>query len=61
MKKPGFLCEKGESQREGDGVAGNQGFGAGELLAKLNGTTGFTADNISLNLAANNTAQFLFA
>ncbi|HBE49084.1 MAG TPA: hypothetical protein DDW76_09890, partial [Cyanobacteria bacterium UBA11369] len=47
--------------RLGDGLPGNQGFGAGELLVTLKGTTGFTADNISLNLAANNTAQFLFA
>ncbi|NJM63145.1 MAG: hypothetical protein HC849_27945, partial [Oscillatoriales cyanobacterium RU_3_3] len=47
--------------RLGDGVAGNPGFGTGELLVKLNKTTGWTADNISLNLAANNTAQFLFS
>ncbi|HAZ44851.1 MAG TPA: hypothetical protein DDW76_26790 [Cyanobacteria bacterium UBA11369] len=44
-----------------DRIAGNSGFGSGQLLAELRGVTGFTADNIGLNLAAANTAQFLFA
>ncbi|BAY68417.1 hypothetical protein NIES23_12030 [Trichormus variabilis NIES-23] len=45
----------------GDGVTGNTGFGSGELLAELRGVGGFTSDNIGLNLASGNTAQFLFA
>ncbi|MEG3879762.1 hypothetical protein QT972_20610 [Microcoleus sp. herbarium7] len=44
-----------------DRIAGNSGFGSGQLLAELRGVTGFTANNIGLNLAAANTAQFLFA
>ncbi|NJM62791.1 MAG: hypothetical protein HC849_25495 [Oscillatoriales cyanobacterium RU_3_3] len=44
-----------------DRMAGNSGFGSGQLLAELRGVTGFTANNINLNLAAANTAQFLFA
>jgi hypothetical protein len=44
-----------------DGIADNNGFGSGQLLAELRGVTGFTADNIGLNLASANTAQFLFA
>jgi hypothetical protein len=44
-----------------DGIADSSGFGSGQLLAELRGVTGFTADNIGLNLAAGNTAQFLFA
>ncbi|AFY47841.1 CHRD domain-containing protein [Nostoc sp. PCC 7524] len=47
--------------RLSDGIQGNSGFGAGDLLVELNGTTGFTADNIGANLAATNTAAFLFA
>ncbi|MFB2936063.1 spondin domain-containing protein [Aerosakkonemataceae cyanobacterium BLCC-F154] len=44
-----------------DGISGNADFGSGELLAKLEDVTGFTADNISQNLAPTNMAQFLFA
>ncbi|GAB4175063.1 MAG: hypothetical protein Fur006_05320 [Coleofasciculaceae cyanobacterium] len=44
-----------------DGIAGNTGFGSGALLAMLNGVTGFTQDNISLNIDHHNTAKFLFA
>ena len=47
--------------RLSDGLAGNAGFGSGGLLAELRGTTGFTADNLGLNLASSNTARFLFA
>ena len=46
--------------RVSDGNEGNTGFGSGDLLMKLNGTVGFTADNISLNIAAGNQARFLF-
>ncbi|WP_225225979.1 hypothetical protein [Komarekiella delphini-convector] len=45
----------------GDGVTRNTGFGSGELLAELRGVTGFTSDNLGLNLASGNTAHFLFA
>lgn len=45
----------------GDGIEGNSGFGSGQLLAELRGATGFTEDNLRLNLASGNTAQFLFA
>lgn len=44
-----------------DGIAGNSGFGSGQLLAELSGVTSFTANNIGLNLVSANTAQFLFA
>ncbi|MFB2895214.1 calcium-binding protein [Aerosakkonemataceae cyanobacterium BLCC-F50] len=44
-----------------DGIEGNSGFGSGQILAELHDVTGFTKDNIGLNLAAANTAQFLFA
>jgi hypothetical protein len=44
-----------------DGLEGNSGFGSGQVLAELRGVTGFTSNNIGLNLAAGNTAQFLFA
>jgi hypothetical protein len=46
--------------RVGDGVAGNAGFGSGELLMTLQGTTGFSAVNINDNLATSNTALFRF-
>jgi hypothetical protein len=49
------------SFRLSDGLEGNSGFGTGQLLVELRGVTGFTRDNIGLNLAAANTAQFLFA
>lgn len=42
-----------------DGIAGNKGFGSGQLLIELRGTTSFTADTIGQNLAAGNQAQFL--
>ncbi|MEA5574313.1 hypothetical protein [Calothrix sp. UHCC 0171] len=38
------LCCNG-SDRQGDGVTGNTGFGSGELLAELRGVKGFTSDN----------------
>ncbi|NJM63482.1 MAG: hypothetical protein HC849_30250 [Oscillatoriales cyanobacterium RU_3_3] len=47
--------------RLSDRIANNPGFGSGDLLLTLNGTTGFTADNIGQNLATGNTTQFLFA
>ncbi|XWK89371.1 MAG: hypothetical protein U7127_04705 [Phormidium sp.] len=47
--------------RLSDGIESNSGFGSGEILAELRGVTGFTKDNIGLNLATANTAQFLFA
>jgi hypothetical protein len=47
--------------RLSDGIKGNSVFGSGQILAELRGVTGFTEDNINLNLAAANTAQFLFA
>ncbi|MBE9112796.1 hypothetical protein IQ273_25745 [Nodosilinea sp. LEGE 07298] len=47
--------------RSGDGVANNDGFGSGQLLMELRHTSGFTANNIGLNLASGNTAQLLFA
>lgn len=43
-----------------DGITGNNGFGSGDLLLTLQGTTGFQANNIGLNLAGSNTSQFLF-
>jgi Ca2+-binding RTX toxin-like protein len=46
--------------RQGDGITGNAGFGTGELLMTLQGTSGFTADSVSNNLAASNTAQMCF-
>jgi hypothetical protein len=45
----------------GDGIAGNLGLGTGDLLVTLVGTTGLTAANIGVNLAATNRAQLLFA
>ena len=48
--------------RLGDGTAGNNGFGTGLLLLTTNGTTGFVASDIGVNLV--NTAKptgFLFS
>jgi hypothetical protein len=47
--------------RLSDRLNGNNGFGTGNVLLTLNGTTGFTADNIGANLASTNKANFLFA
>nr|MBD1903447.1 cadherin-like domain-containing protein [Coleofasciculus sp. FACHB-125] len=47
--------------RLSDNIAGNAGFGTGTLLLTMNGTTGFTQDNIGLNVAADNAAGFLFS
>ncbi|MEA5574014.1 hypothetical protein [Calothrix sp. UHCC 0171] len=47
--------------RLSDGLAGNTGFGSGELLAELRGVSGFSSGNLGFNLASGNTAQFLFA
>jgi Ca2+-binding RTX toxin-like protein len=44
-----------------DGIESNSGFGSGQILVELRGVTGFTRDNLGLNLAVGNTAQFLFA
>lgn len=44
-----------------DGIEGNSGFASGQILAELRGVTEFTKDNLGLNLASGNTAQFLFA
>lgn len=46
--------------RLSDGINGNNGFGTGDILLQLNNVTGFSTDNITQNLAASNTAQFLF-
>lgn len=48
------------SFRLSDGITGNDGFGSGDLLLTLQGTTGFQANNIGLNVAGTNTSQFLF-
>lgn len=47
--------------RVSDGIAGNAGFGTGELLVTMQGTTGFNAANMNDNLAASNTAVFWFS
>ncbi|MBE9220916.1 calcium-binding protein, partial [Dolichospermum flos-aquae] len=44
--------------RDGDGIAGNAGFGTGQLLVTLFGTSGFNSTNASLNLFGGN---FLFS
>jgi Ca2+-binding RTX toxin-like protein len=44
-----------------DGITGNAGFGSGQLLMELRNVSGFTSNNIGLNLATGNTAQFVFA
>lgn len=46
--------------RLSDGLAGNAGFGSGQLLTELRGVTGFNSANLGLNLATTNKAQFLF-
>ncbi|MBS3029212.1 MAG: DUF4347 domain-containing protein [Dolichospermum sp. DET50] len=43
--------------RVGDGIGGNTGFGTGQLLVTLSGTSGFTSTNANLNLFGGN---FLF-
>ena len=49
------------SFRLSDGIGNNPGFGTGKVLVNLIGVSGLTGNNIGLNLAANNTANFLFA
>ena len=43
--------------RVGDGIGGNSGFGTGQLLVTLSGTSGFTSANANINLFGGN---FLF-
>ncbi|MDD1434703.1 cadherin domain-containing protein, partial [Dolichospermum sp. ST_sed6] len=43
--------------RVGDGIGGNSGFGTGQLLVTLSGTSGFTSANANVNLFGGN---FLF-
>ncbi len=43
--------------RVGDGIGGNTGFGTGQLLVTLSGTSGFTSTNGNINLFGGN---FLF-
>jgi Ca2+-binding RTX toxin-like protein len=47
--------------RIGDGIAGNAGFGTGDLLMTLQGTTGFTTRNIIDNVNPSNVARFGFS
>jgi Ca2+-binding RTX toxin-like protein len=47
--------------RVGDGISGNSGFGKGDLLITMQGTTGFNAANINDSLASGNNAQFWFS
>jgi Ca2+-binding RTX toxin-like protein len=47
--------------RISDGISGNAGFGSGNLLMTLQGTTGFTIANIGQSLDSTNTAQFQFS
>ncbi|MBE9035631.1 hypothetical protein IQ246_11030 [aff. Roholtiella sp. LEGE 12411] len=44
--------------RLGDGTIGNAGFGTGELLVKLSGTSGFSDTDVNVNLLGTN---FLFS
>ncbi|MFN5990217.1 MAG: hypothetical protein ACK47Q_12405, partial [Dolichospermum sp.] len=44
--------------RVGDGIAGNAGFGTGQLLVTLSGTSGFNSTNANLNLFG---GTFLFS
>ncbi len=44
--------------RAGDGIIGNAGFGTGQLLVTLSGTSGFNSTNASLNLFG---GSFLFS
>jgi trimeric autotransporter adhesin len=46
--------------RIGDGIAGNAGFGTGDLLITLQGRTGFTASNIVDSIVSTNTVYFGF-
>jgi Ca2+-binding RTX toxin-like protein len=43
--------------RVGDGIGGNTGFGTGQLLVTLSGTSGFNSTNANINLFGGN---FLF-
>lgn len=36
--------------RVSDGIGGNSGFGTGDILATLSGTTGFTKSDFNVNL-----------
>jgi parallel beta-helix repeat protein len=40
----------------GDGITGNAGFGSGELLVEVQGTTGFNASDIGISLFGSNFA-----
>ncbi len=42
--------------RSGDGIAGNAGFGTGELLVEIQGTTGFKASDVGVSLFGSNFA-----
>jgi parallel beta-helix repeat protein len=42
--------------RVGDGITGNAGFGTGELLVEIQGTTGFKASDVGINLFGSNFA-----
>jgi hypothetical protein len=44
--------------RIGDGIIGNAGFGTGQLLVTLSGTSGFNSTNVNLNLFG---GSFLFS
>ncbi|MCW9682287.1 hypothetical protein FJR41_016045, partial [Dolichospermum planctonicum UHCC 0167] len=44
--------------RAGDGIIGNAGFGTGQSLVTLSGTSGFNSTNASLNLFG---GTFLFS
>ncbi|OBQ37109.1 MAG: hypothetical protein AN485_10010, partial [Anabaena sp. MDT14b] len=44
--------------RVGDGIGGNTGFGTGQLLVTLSGTSGFIAADVNINLFGGN---FLFS
>jgi D-arabinose 1-dehydrogenase-like Zn-dependent alcohol dehydrogenase len=44
--------------RVGDGISGNAGFGTGQLLVTLSGTSGFNSTNVNLNLFG---GTFLFS
>ncbi|GCL44314.1 hypothetical protein NIES80_40420 [Dolichospermum planctonicum] len=44
--------------RAGDGIIGNTGFGTGQSLMTLSGTSGFNSTNASLNLFG---GTFLFS
>jgi hypothetical protein len=44
--------------RAGDGISGNTGFGTGQLLVTLSGTSGFNSTNANVNLFG---GSFLFS